>query len=78
MPDEDYRSALLEGTEFEPMPTPNEQRHRHALEHLALLQEAERAVANRSRLAAVRDQETPVRRGLSRDQIFKNLKRLFA
>ena len=70
--DHGYRSAYLEGKEWVEMPTPAEQR-RQALEREAALQvEAEANLSRRSKLAVPKPAQ---RRGLSRDEIFKNLRR---
>jgi hypothetical protein len=72
MPIKEYRAAFLEGRDFTPMPTPAEQR-RQALEREAALQaEAEANLSRRSKLAVPKPAQ---RRGLSRDEIFKNLRR---
>jgi hypothetical protein len=67
MPTEEYRSAYLENAEFEPMPSPVEQRWRELERQLKLQQEVERKLANRAQLAVSHDKE---RRGVGRDKLF--------
>jgi hypothetical protein len=72
MSDKEYRWAYLEPWRFEPMPSPAEQKRQHAAEQKRLQAGVEQKLATRSRLS--RD-TAPERRGVTREQMFSNLRR---